>query len=77
MQVCECNVTEKLNDIAILCCEFTAQCNGLSSEWLGAIASLCSTGADGRYPDLLDRVSVSDQSIYNRLGIFFSILIAR
>ena len=31
MEVCECNDTDKLNDIAILCCEFTAQCNSLSA----------------------------------------------
>ena len=30
----QCNDNDKLNDIAILCCEFTAQCPSLSSEWL-------------------------------------------
>ena len=37
----QCNDNEKLNDIAILCCEFTSQCQSLSSEWLGAIGALC------------------------------------
>ena len=75
MEVCECNDTDKLNDIAILCCEFTSQCNALSSEWLGALAALC--GSANGYPDLLAQVAIGDQSIYNRLGIFTSILIAR
>lgn len=76
MEVCECNDTDKLNDIAVLCCEFTAQCNTLSSQWLGALAALCYSGGDA-YADLLAQVSVGDASIYNRLGIFASILIAR
>ena len=73
----QCNDNEKLNDIAILCCEFTAQCPSLSSEWLGALAALCNAGASDAYQDLLQFISVSDQSIYNRLGVFSSILIAR
>ena len=77
MEVCECNDTDKLNDIAILCCEFTAQCNALSSEWLGALAALCYSGSPGAYHDLLTKVSAADSSIYNRLGIFVSILVAR
>ncbi len=101
MKVCECNDIDKLNDIAILCCEFTSQCNSLSSEWLGAFAALSNAGGTNGYPDLLSQVhtvrsdlrdihgvknnsnrvflqvSVSDQSIYNRLGTFASILIAR
>ncbi len=77
MEVCGCNDTEKLNEIAILCCEFTAQCPSLSSEWLGALTALCNAGSSNAYLDLLNSVSVSDQSIYNRLGTFVSILIAR
>ncbi len=77
MEVSECNDTEKLNDIAILCCEFTAQCSSLSSEWLGAFVALSNdTTAEG-YQDLLSQVSVADQSIYGRLGTFAAILIAR
>lgn len=33
--------TDRLNDLAILCCELTAQCSTLSQEWLGALYSLC------------------------------------
>jgi mediator of RNA polymerase II transcription subunit 12 len=77
MEVCACSDTDKLNDIAILCCEFTAQCPALSSEWLGALTALCYAGSSNAYQDLLLAVTVSDQSIYNRLGIFASILIAR
>ncbi|XP_040577805.1 mediator of RNA polymerase II transcription subunit 12-like protein isoform X2 [Lepeophtheirus salmonis] len=77
IEVCECNDTEKLNDLAILCCEFTAQCHFLSSEWLGALTSLCNAGASNAYADLLHSVNIRDPSIYNRIGIFISILIAR
>jgi mediator of RNA polymerase II transcription subunit 12 len=77
MEVCECNDTDKLNDIAILCCEFTAQCNSLSAEWLGALTALCNAGGSNAYHDLVSQVSIEDQSIYNRLGIFVSIMIAR
>lgn len=77
MEVCECNDTDKLNDIAILCCEFTAQCNTLSAEWLGALAAMCYAGDSVGYRDLLAQVSVADQTIYNRLGIFYCILSAR
>ena len=77
IEVCESNDTDKLNDIAILCCEFTSQCNSLSAEWLGALTALCNAGGSNAYHDLLAQVSIEDQSIYNRLGIFISILIAR
>ena len=49
MEVCGCNDNDKLNDIAILCCEFTAQCPSLSSEWLGAFAALCFAGSMTAY----------------------------
>ena len=49
MEVCGCNDNEKLNDIAILCCEFTAQCPSLSSEWMGAFAALCNAPVDYGY----------------------------
>ena len=77
MEVCECNDTDKLNDIAILCCEFTAQCNALSSEWLGALTAICYAGSPENYHYLVTKVSAADSSIYNRLGIFVSILVAR
>ena len=74
--ILQCDDNDKLNEIAILCCEFTAQCPPLSSEWLGALAALCYTGTSA-YQDLLVNIRVSDQAIYDRLGIFASILIAR
>ena len=76
----QCNDNEKLNDIAILCCEFTAQCQSLSSEWLGALGGLCnSVLPDGSpvYSDLKNFINMNDQSIYSRVGIFVSVLIAR
>ncbi len=53
MEVSECNDIEKLNDIAVLCCEFTAQCSSLSSEWLGAFVALSNAGASGGYQELI------------------------
>ena len=49
MEVCGCNDNEKLNDIAILCCEFTAQCPSLSSEWMGAFSALCNAPGEHGY----------------------------
>lgn len=49
LKVCECNDTDKLNEIAILCCEFTAQCNSLSAEWLCALTALCNAGGSSAY----------------------------
>ena len=77
IEVCECNDTDKLNDIAIMCCELTAQCPTLASEWLGALKALCQAEQFAAYHDLVTRVSLSDPAIYNRLGIFVSILTAR
>ncbi len=58
MEVSECNDMEKLNDIAILCCEFTAQCNSLSTEWLGAFVALSNAGGANGYPDLLSQANI-------------------
>jgi len=77
MEVCGCEDPEKLNDIAVLCCEFTAQCNSLSGEWLGAFVALTNAGSSAGYTDLLQHVSISDETIYGRLGTFATILIAR
>ena len=48
--------TDRLNDLAILCCELTAQCGSLAQEWLGALYSLCCS-TDTSYVDLLSQVS--------------------
>ena len=42
---------------------------------LAALTTLCNSGTT--YQDLLSQIDVSNQSNYNRLGIFVSILIAR
>jgi len=67
--------TETLNNLAILCCELTAQCSTLAQEWLGALFALCCAN-DSAYVDLLARVNLMDP-IHDRLGVFVSILIAR
>jgi len=68
--------TDRLNDLAILCCELTAQCSTLSQEWLGALYSLCC--ADKQiYSSLHAQVNLKDFSFHPTLGIFVCILIAR
>jgi mediator of RNA polymerase II transcription subunit 12 len=77
MEVCGCEDADKLNDIAVLCCEFTAQCNSLSGEWLAAFVALTNAGSAPCYVDLLQHVVISDETVYGRLGTFAAILIAR
>ena len=67
--------TETLNNLAILCCELTAQCSTLAQEWLGALFALCCAN-DSAYVDLLTRVNLMELHP-ERLGVFVSILIAR
>ena len=43
---------------------------------MAALTTLCNSGQQA-YHDLLSQIDVSNQSNYNRLGIFVSILIAR
>jgi len=68
--------TDKLNDLAILCCELTAQCGSLAQEWLGALYTLCCF-TETSYGDLKAQVNLTDTTFYGPLGIFVSILIAR
>ena len=68
--------TETLNNLAILCCELTAQCSSLAQEWLGALFSLCCPSPNDAFEDLLSRVNIMEP-IHDRLGVFVSILIAR
>lgn len=68
--------TDRLNDLAILCCELTAQCSTLSQEWLGALYSLCC--ADKQiYGSLHAQVNLKNFGFHQNLGIFVCILIAR
>ena len=67
-----------MNDLAILCAEFTAGCNQLSSDWLAVLIALCSVTSNyGLYPELIAQVDFSDMSVHNSIAVFFSILIAR
>ena len=65
LEVVDTNCTDKINDIAIMCCELTAQCPTLASEWLGAIMALCQADFPA-YQDIRARVSLSDSAIYSR-----------
>ena len=68
--------TDRLNDLAILCCELTAQCSTLSQEWLGALYTLCCADKQS-YGSLHAQVNFRDYSFHASLGIFVCILIAR
>jgi mediator of RNA polymerase II transcription subunit 12 len=71
---------DRLNDLAILCSELTAQCSSLAPEWLGALYSLCC--ADEASYGCLQPLQLGlrpgdQQSFCGPLAIFVSILIAR
>ncbi|KAK3742866.1 hypothetical protein QZH41_007773 [Actinostola sp. cb2023] len=78
MNVCNCQNSQRLHDIGILCAEVTAHCGRLSSEWLGVLKALCcsSTNSYG-FVDLLLEVEVSDLSIHESVATFTAIMIAR
>lgn len=61
--VCNTNDNDRLNDLALLCAEFTAGCSALSAEWLGVLTALCSSAST--YIDVLTQVDV-------QVGRFFS-----
>lgn len=66
---------DRLNDISIMCAEFTAHCNALSSEWLGAFIALCGLSNEGFYAHIIDRIDIQKVSIHNALAVFVSILV--
>lgn len=66
---------DRLNDISIMCAEFTAHCNALSSEWLGAFIALCGSSNDGFYAHIPEHIDVQKVMIHNSLAVFVSILV--
>lgn len=66
---------DRLNDISIMCAEFTAQCNALSSEWLGAFMALCGSTNEVYYPHIPENIDIHKVAIHNALAVFVSILI--
>lgn len=66
---------DKLNDISIMCAEFTAHCNALSSEWLGAFIALCGSSNEGFYAHIPEHIDIQRVSIHNSLAVFVSILV--
>lgn len=68
---------DRLNDISIMCAEFTAHCNALSSEWLGAFIALCGLSNEGFYAHIIDpdRIDIRTVGIHNALAVFVSILV--
>ncbi len=63
--------TDRLNDLAILCCELTAQCTSLAPEWLAALYSLCCAD-EASYgclqPTLLGSVADPDPHVFGPPG---------
>lgn len=70
---------DKLNDISIMCAEFTACCNSLSAEWLGALGALCNTKneASGYYKEILDTVDMQNVHMFNSVAVFACILVGK
>lgn len=68
---------DRLNDISIMCAEFTAHCNALSSEWLGAFIALCGSSNDGFYADIPKHIDVKKVAIHDSLAVFVSILVGK
>lgn len=68
---------DRLNDLSIMCAEFTAHCNALSSEWLGAFIALCGSSNEGFYADLTEHVDIQKVAIHNALAVFVSILVGK
>lgn len=66
---------DRLNDISIMCAEFTAHCPALSTEWLGAFIALCGSSNDGFYAHISENIDVQKVSIHNALTVFVSILV--
>jgi len=50
----------RVNEVALMCCEYTAYCSALSAEWLGILKALCCTSINCGYSDLLQEVHVSE-----------------
>lgn len=68
---------DRLNDISIMCAEFTAHCNALSSEWLGAFIALCGSSNDGFYAHIPEHIDIQKVHIHNALAVFVSILVGK
>lgn len=66
---------DRLNDISIMCAEFTAHCNALSSEWLGAFIALCGSSNEGFYAHIPEHIDIQKVTIHNALAVFVSILV--
>lgn len=68
---------DRLNDISIMCAEFSAHCNTLSSEWLGAFIALCGSSDEVFYSQLLEHIDIQKVAIHNALAVFVSILVGK
>lgn len=66
---------DRLNDISIMCAEFTAHCNALASEWLGAFIALCGSSNEGFYAQIPEHIDIQKVTIHNSLAVFVSILV--
>ncbi|CAH3150356.1 unnamed protein product [Pocillopora meandrina] len=78
MNVCNCQNSERLYDIGVLCAEVTAHHDKLSSQWLGVLRALCcSSNSSSGFVDLLLEVDVGDLSIHESVATFTALLIAR
>ena len=49
----------RVNEVALMCSEFTAYCSHLSSDWLGVLKALCCSSVRFGYTELLSVLDVS------------------
>lgn len=53
-------LSNRLNEISLLCAELTAHCNALSSDWLGVLKFLCCSSIHSSgFIDVLTQIDVS------------------
>ena len=54
----------RVNEVALMCSEFTAYCSHLSSDWLGVLKALCCSSVRFGYTELLSVLDVSFVIMY-------------
>jgi mediator of RNA polymerase II transcription subunit 12 len=68
----------RVNELSILCTEYTAHCSELSSDWLALFTALCcSSNRTLAFNDVILNYDLRENGLQENLGVFISILIAR
>lgn len=68
----------RVNELSILCTEYTAHCSELSNDWLALFTALCcSSNRSLAFNDVVSSYDLRENGLQENLGVFISILIAR